>query len=327
MGEEIAVIKEAGNGMPATQPDIFEETGAEWEASGDSPETASNLFTHQLLSPREAYELSSREKTEIIYILGDVSSGKTTLESIIYGLFCTEIDDRWYFAGSDTLIPLEWRRRFVVATNQQPQIENERTWPSDGMRVFLHLKLYDKITGRSKNVLLSDISGEDYNSCAKKKENIKKKLPLIQYSNHILLLLDSGSLLDREKRNVVTHYAVAFMKNLHDSECKPVNSTYSVIASKADKLMSAKASEKEFVFNIKEHFKPISNVFDLEYYQVEAKNTEHLSDPQRSTDIRRLFFSMINSSRKTHRIDIDFAEIESDLRSDFCLLRRRWSNE
>lgn len=327
MDEEKVVTKETEKDMPVAQPDIFEETGEEWEASGDPAETAPNLFTHQLISSKEAYELSSREETEIIYILGDISSGKTTLESIIYGLFCTEIDDRWYFAGSNTLIPLEWRRRFVVATNQQPKIENERTWTSDGMHVFLHLKLHDKETGRSKNVLLSDISGEDYNSCAKKKENIKKKLPLIQYSNHILLLLDSGSLLDKEKRNVVTHYAVAFMKNLHDSECKPVNSTYSVITSKADKLASAEGAEKEFVFNIEKQFKSISNLFDLNFYQVEAKNTEQLSDPQRSTNIRSLLFSMISSGREIKRIDINFAGIESGLRSDFSLLRRRWSNE
>lgn len=327
MDEEMIVTKEVGEDIPVSQPDIFEETGEDWEASGNPPETASNLFTHELISPKEAYELTSREETEIIYVLGDVSSGKTTLESIIYGLFCTEIDNRWYFAGSDTLIPLEWRRQFVVATNQQPKIEGERTWPSDGMHVFLHLKLYDKKAGRSKNVLLSDISGEDYNSCAEKKENIEKKLPLIQYSNHILLLLDSGSLLDKEKRNVVTHFAVAFLRNLHNCECKPVNSTYSVIASKADKLVSAKEAEKAFVFNLEKQFKSISDLFDLNYYQVEAQNTEQLSDQKRSTDIRNLFFSMINSRTETNRIDIDFAGIESNMRSDFSLLRRRWSNE
>lgn len=327
MDEEMVVTKETGEGIPVSQPDIFDETGEEWEDSGSTTEAASNLFTHQLLSPKEAYELSSREETEIIYILGDVSSGKTTLESILYGLFCTEIDDRWYFAGSETLIPLEWRRQFVAATNQRPKIESERTWPSDGMHVFLHLKLYDRETGCSKNVLLSDISGEDYNSCAKKKENITERLPLIQYSNHILLLLDSGSLLDKEKRYVVTHYAIAFMKNLHDSGCRPVSSTYSVIVSKADKLVSAEETEKEFVFSLEKQFKSISDLFDLNYYQVEAKNTEHLSDQKRSTDIRDLFFSMINSSPGAGRIDVDFAGIEAGLRSDFSLLRRRWSNE
>ena len=203
----------------ADAQDVFQDDKVQQlEISEENIAKSPDPFIDDLLTRNDFYEMSSREATTIVYVLGDIGSGKTTLETVFYGMFYKKVQQEWLFAGSKTINAYEWRRQYISAKSGKTGIDMPRTWSNESPHVFLHIELFNRLSGRRNHVFFAEISGEDYQACAKRRDMIKDRLPLIEYADHILLLLDAKKLLRKEEQGSVVLRAVSFLRMLKASE-------------------------------------------------------------------------------------------------------------
>ena len=328
MAETSEVLE--GTGDIKEEQDVFRDDKVEKLELSEEGSEDEQPYTDGLLSENEVYELSSRQKTEIIYVLGGVKSGKTTFETVLYGIFHNEIDDEWWFAGSDTIPAFEVRRQAVSikGKSDEPIIHMPRTWQSNGHQVFLHMNLFHVTTGKRKHVLFSDVSGEDYEVCRSNADELEKRLPLIRLASHILIFLDSERLLKEETRESTVMSAVSFLRTLGNRFPESRGTVVDIVVSKAD-LINREGngeSNQDYIYNIKNRFKASEKDFEMQYHWIEAKNIKELENPAHSTDTKT-FLKYVLDEEKVGLRDIDRKRIEQGFRDEQNLLRRRWSNE
>ena len=79
------------------QSDIFEEEDIGIEEQSPQNEVyferGIKLPLGMALSDEGLYQLSSREKIDLICIMGPVGSGKTTFEAMLYSLFLRQVNE------------------------------------------------------------------------------------------------------------------------------------------------------------------------------------------------------------------------------------------
>lgn len=287
------------------------------------------VFSDGLLDENDAYELTASQDTDIIYILGGAKSGKTTFETVVYGIFHNGIDQDWCFADSKTLLAFEGRRKSVIIKDAGHNEGMPRTWSSDGHHVFLHLELADFHTGKRRHILLSDISGEDYKECAKSGKEIEKRLPGIKSAKHILIFLDAKLLMDKKRQQGVIVEAVSFL-NLFKSQFPDVtDAVIDIVVSKADLIPNGTETEdKEFPYAIAERFTRLEQYFNIRYYWIETKNLERLVDKEHSSDAMSFFKELlIPRQYESKGRKLECGDLGLEMKDECNLLRGRWINE
>lgn len=312
--------------LKTDKQDVFQDDKIEQlEVSKDNIAKSPDPFTDDLLTRDDIYDLSSRETTTIIYVLGDIGSGKTTLETVIYGMFLKEPHEELLFAGSKTINAYEWRRQYISIKSGMADIAMPRTLASDSPHVFLHMELFNRLSAHRQHILFTDISGEDYQACARKGDMIQSKLPLIRYANHILLLLDAKKLIQKEEQARVVMEAVSFLRMLKASELYSRRTKIDIVVSKCDEIIKSENGDKEFPYRVESEFQAIADGFDMNYFWIEAKNTQQRIDPK-SMDVLELLRYLLQSN-KDGEILVNREIIEADLTEECNLLRGRWAND
>ena len=306
--------------------DVFQDDKIQQlEVSEDNISKSPDPFIDDLLTGNDLYELSSREATTIIYVLGDIGSGKTTLETVIYGLFCEKIHEEWLFAGSKTINAYERRRQYISAKSGKTGVDMPRTSAHESPRVFLHMELFHRLLACRKNVLFTDISGEVYQACAKKCDMIEAKLPLIDYADHILLLLDAKKLIRKEEQGGVVLRAVSFLRMLKASKLYSKHMKIDVVVSKCDEIVKSDDGDKEYPYRIESEFVAVADAFDLKYHWIEAQNTEQREDYEHTTDVMDFLKYLLKNSHDDE-IHVDRGAIKAELSDECNLLRGKWAN-
>lgn len=325
--KELAVPTDEMDTEYVDEQDIFTEDKVDGLEMADGVSEAESFLYGELLDASWYYEFKSRQDTDIIYVLGDSDSGKTTFEAVIYGLLHDQVDDNLLFAGSKTLMGFETRRRYIVSGDEDPiyHIKMERTRRDGSNRIFLHLDLYSLQNDGRKTILLPDVPGEDYVSCSQKKEQISERLPLIEYASHIVLLLDAEKLVEAKEKDGVFMRACYFLQMLRAANRYRKDAIVDIVVSKADILAKASGGE-DLVRNIPEEFATYEKDFKIKYFCIEAQNAIW-HEFKGSEDVMIFFKYLVGDLEHTKCVTVDYDDMEKGMSDNCNLLRRRWYNE
>jgi hypothetical protein len=187
-----------------------------------------------------------RAKTRIIVLAGDVDSGKTTLLTAIYEKFQDGNFAGYMFARSDTVPGLERRCHFSRITSDSMSPDTERT---RGPMTLLHLRVRRAGSVDSpKDLLFSDISGEDFEA-ARNSIDVCKQMRILKRADHCLLLLDGKKLASLERRQKAFRGGEMLLRSLLDSEMLGKQSLVDVLFTKYDLVSSDVTHQAEEFLN------------------------------------------------------------------------------
>lgn len=147
------------------------------------------------------YPITAQESSRFFAIIGDTSSGKTTLITSIYHLFLSgKAPTSLRFAGSETLWALENRAFYLRTASYRSDASMERTQQGIEENI-LHLRLKNQNTNRMLNLFFSDIQGEDFDAVTADVDGMKETFSsFFTAAQHIVVLLDGSKLLKSSSR-------------------------------------------------------------------------------------------------------------------------------
>jgi hypothetical protein len=218
------------------QPDTEQETTSEARINrSPSIDNIISITDGKSLSLREASEIIREENTLLFTIAGPQESGKTTILASIWELILNGEFGDYLFAGSKTLPGFEKRcfesrissGRHIATTQHTGLAENS----------ILHLKMRKSdLNEEATNILFSDLAGERYR-LAKDSLLEAKKMNLIPRSDHFILLIDGGKIIDKSKRQEAISDTRLILRSFLDSGMLNKNSFIDIVFSKWDLIV------------------------------------------------------------------------------------------
>ena len=175
------------------------------------------LPSGQALTISETYSIAASEKSIFTIAIGATGCGKTTLISSLYQLFLfPNKSSHFYFAGSQSIMAFEERAFFTRTASYLNNPTTPRT-PRGINDNILHLRLLNKGTNNIINLLLIDMSGEEYENIIGNIEAAEKNLSIVKFAKSITVLLDGEKLIQLRERNATIQQAINLLKTIFDS--------------------------------------------------------------------------------------------------------------
>lgn len=230
------------------------------EEISPSEEILETVFSGEALNANECRSITSASITNVIILAGRAESGKTTLISSIFDIFQKENSfDGYIFGGSRSLIGLEKRchESRIASERGEPNTERTKFTPDDPK--FIHFKLQKKGNGALKDILFTDISGEQFRQISNSTEECQK-FDVIKRADHFVLFFDSNLLSDFTTRHQTKTNGFAILRSLVESNMLNSRTMIQIVYSKWDLLLQ-KGEMKEHIEFINE----ISNEIRLKY--------------------------------------------------------------
>lgn len=162
------------------------------------------------LTPQEASRLTIARRCQLIVIAGPADSGKTTLITTLFHLFQKGSYAGYLFAGSETLVGFDKRCHLARITSGGDRADTDRTIPGES-RHLLHLRLRQESLESLKDILISDVSGEEFRE-AKNSIDECRRLPLLRRADHFVLLIDGHKLAQLASRHGVRSDAMMLLQ-------------------------------------------------------------------------------------------------------------------
>lgn len=210
-----------------SEPEVREETRTEDESPPEDNGDSFMLHTGEPLNLSELYELTASEKSRYAVLIGGPDCGKTTLIASMYQMLLQKARDDYWFAGSRTLRGFE--ERCALSRISSGRIKSETTRTPQNLELVLHLKLLDTKTRRRVNLLMSDISGEDFKSIRGNPQETQERFSYVRAAQTILILLDGEKLASPIKRTAEIKQATFLLKVFNEGK---------LISEKADILLT-----------------------------------------------------------------------------------------
>jgi len=186
----------------------------------------------EALQPQEAARIMGAAPTRVIVFGGPYESGKTTLISSIYERFRKGPFADLCFCGSCTLLGFERISYLGRQASGLARPQMERTTQQMGRQMF-HLHLYDSARRVVQDVLLTDLSGEEF-------ENVRnfggtcRGLDVIARADHFVLLIDGAKLRDVTLRQQARDESCTILRRLQEKGLLGKRSLVDVLFSKWD---------------------------------------------------------------------------------------------
>lgn len=224
------------------------------------------------LSDIEASEITRSSLTKVIVVAGPGASGKTTLLASLNDRFQQSALQDYEFAGSRTLLAFESRSYDVRIASGRLEPEMEKTKVDlDNLR-FLHLRVRKKGDGSVlRDLLFSDISGENFRQAKNSSEDCKK-LWILKRADRLVLLFDGASLAISAKRQESKSFGIDFLRSCIDSGMIGIATMVDVVISKMDEINQSvnKAETEKFIEEIVKEIRNrfASGVSKLAFFEV-----------------------------------------------------------
>tara|TARA_R110002012_G_scaffold178236_2_gene343247 strand:- start:5404 stop:6366 length:963 start_codon:yes stop_codon:yes gene_type:complete len=172
-------------------------------AENEARDSASDIpWNGYVLGTSDLAILGGRGRPAVIGLIGPPNSGKTSLLTYLY-MWLLEHGGvaGWSFAGSWTLGGWESVVQYSRWTSEPPPSFPPHTSSSGRHPGILHLMLRSKVTGRLRDVLLTDAPGEWFNQWSRTPNSSSSEGArwVIERADALLLLVDTGALSDHEK--------------------------------------------------------------------------------------------------------------------------------
>jgi hypothetical protein len=195
------------------------------------------------LKTAEIAQIARREYTPIVFLAGDVKSGKTTLLGSIEDAFQFGPLAGYNFAWSETLVGFEERCFESRIRSGRTVADTPRTQPQEGQE-FFHLRLRKNVSAPFRELLFADMSGEFYERAIKYAAELKEKeFETLPRCDYLVLLLDGQKLLDHGQRQDVRREALTFLQRCREAQLLRPETVLQVMISKWD--MVARRPQEE----------------------------------------------------------------------------------
>ena len=230
------------------------------ESGGDSKEEVKDhqdLPRGSALTMEEAYKITSYKEVKFILLAGKSNSGKSTLVTTLYHMFNLGPFAGHWFAGSETLLGFE-QRAFNLRTasfKSDPDMPKTRVGILDSI---LHLRLFDSRRKTDKDLLITDLSGEDYGRVIGNVDAAKSEYEISKRADFVVVLIDGKLLSQKTSRNRAEQESLQLLQTFLDAKLVGKNSRVDIVISKYDLiLLSLKEdpSLNQFINNLKTKFK------------------------------------------------------------------------
>jgi len=231
-----------------------------------SPPEVVYIGTHkgEALTDQNCDALMAGVSVKFIMLAGLKESGKSTLLGSLIQLFQDNSSFANYsFAGSNSLIGFE-------RICHQSRLNSGRDKPgtvrtAKGLDGILHLKIKSLDPESEKvDLLLTDLSGEDFNDLSKSTE-FSKRFTMARRVDHFVLLLDSDLLSKVDTRQVTKTNSISVLLGLLDAEMILPDTKIDIVFSRWDLLIAKDDREKHeaFISLLKEDLKKRINPYNL----------------------------------------------------------------
>lgn len=174
--------------------------------------------------------------TPIIFMAGEISSGKTTLISSLHDAFLFGTVAGFRFAGSQTLLAFEERSFESRAKSEGLVPQTPRTRYENGQEYF-HIRVQEERDPSRKNydILFADMSGEFYERSIQRSAEAQQLRDLTR-AQCLLVLLDGEKLADIKQRQKVRSDALSFLRRCIEEKVLTDDTEVQVLISKWDSV-------------------------------------------------------------------------------------------
>ena len=229
-------------------------------------------YSGQAMNQQELFHFSAHEDLKLILVAGPFSSGKTTLETMLYYVFLEGRNQKLNFGDSYTIPGFKKRTEKILYSSGEPEPVMRRTLFQD-TDCFLHLRVCDE-TGQSQNLIFADLPGEIF----EKTGYIEDYREIFEDVENVIVIMGGEKICDvYERQNVYMDTLVmikAFLKNGIITH----NTKLQIICTKMDEIQQSKDHvevEQFLETKWKELFKLFENeVFSMDYIMVSALQIE-----------------------------------------------------
>lgn len=200
--------------MPQREVNESELPGEELEDDVDEPQdddAAAKLATDdRQLALQDAEDFAGAGTLDVVLIVGEIETGKTTLLVAIWDIFMTAGQlGSTRFAGSRTALGFErraWLSRLASGGERRSTL---RTYQADNG--FLHLRV--AATDTTHELLLSDVAGETFRE-VREGMPLDGKIEWLARVDAVLVLVDGASIADGAKRSTALSNTRTLLKQL-----------------------------------------------------------------------------------------------------------------
>lgn len=210
------------------------------------------LFTGRELSFEEISIITNRYDCNLIAIVGESKSGKTTLLAEYYINLQKQPIKNFYFAGSKTQTGFEERCFYATVGSKAKKPDTGRTQSREFSFLHLAIKHQDELDKEPTHFLISDIWGERFRE-AKGSTALMKELKILKAADFVLFIIDGEKIATKATRALTIEEAKTFIQKALDENIFDSNTNLKVAVSKWDFLHSD--SSFDFVDKIERVFK------------------------------------------------------------------------
>lgn len=193
------------------------------------------LFSGTELSMNELGLVTNEHPTNLIIVIGESFSGKSTILTSVFDMFQVGKFKQFYFAGSYTQYGFESRCHLSRADSGLIEPDTAHTLSVEFNFLHVAYKNIDSLTGRPYHLLLSDISGERFNM-AINSSGMMKEMDLMKEADHLVYLLDGEKIADKYQRNAIITRAGQFITRALDNGVFNNSTDLTIIFTKCDLL-------------------------------------------------------------------------------------------
>jgi len=216
-----------------------EEAKVQAEGSAETLKESDLLDLHsgEHFTNESASEILRNQVSRVIVLAGSIKSGKTTLLNSIYEAFNKGEFANYQFAGSKTLVAFEERCHLARLNSGASQADTART-PRTGGSPLLHLKVKRIDSEVTRDILLTDFTGEFFREAMDSTEACKR-LTVVKRADHFVLFLDCERLSRDDERPLVIEEGRVMCRSFLEANMLTKNSIVDIFFSKSDLLRTS----------------------------------------------------------------------------------------
>lgn len=230
-------------------------------------------------------ELPTDTKPEVIVLVGFPGVGKTSFVASFYQILLQEgkIGDCECF-DSDTFIGFERRAFTRRLSAEYTNNDTKRTIRGEGYILSLHFMTPNK---KSKLVVISDRSGEDYTEYANKRDVVSNDL-LLQYADRVIFFVDSTELIGTTWL-VAKQRITNLLRNLSENKVFRLQLKINVLFNKIDLINDRDTFEDKKAKCINVFNKEIG-IEGIEFHEITSNRIDQ------NVELKKMFVTLMDSS-------------------------------
>ncbi len=190
-------------------------------------------YSGQAMNQQELFQFSAHEDLKLVLVAGPFSSGKTTLETMLYYVFLEGRNQKLKFGGSYTIPGFIKRTEGILHSSGEPEPVIGRTLQKTDC--FLHLKVCGE-TDQSQNLIFADLPGEIF----EKTGYIEDYRETFEDVENVIVIMDGEKICDINERKNVYLDTLVMIKMLLKNEVITHNTKLQIVCTKSDKIQESK---------------------------------------------------------------------------------------